>query len=117
MNFAALFEEQIRVQQRAIRSSELWAVGFFVLGVLVIVLSVLVKFDRGFAVETIKLGGGMFLGGLSFYQIKDIIPRRERIASYSYLKRAFEDTEHLPPGEQVLLVQLAMDTLKETTRR
>src|SRR5258708_9381475 len=87
MNYAALFEEQIRVQKQAIRSSELCAGGFFLVGAAVILFTLVVNLDKSLTIEAIKLGGGVFLSCLSFYQIKDIIPRLERIASYTYLNQ------------------------------
>jgi hypothetical protein len=117
MNYAHLFEEHIRVQQQAIRSSGIWAALLFTLGAALILFSLLGNLDKALIPEMIKLSGGFVMSGLSFYQIKDVIQRRERIASYSYLKRSFEETEKLPLEEQTKLVEIAIETLRETMRR
>jgi small-conductance mechanosensitive channel len=116
LNYTSLFEEHIQVQRAAIRSSALWAVLLLLVGLFLIALTMAAKVNSAVITEAMKLGGGFVMSGLSFYQIKEVVQRRERIASYNYIKKNLEDNQ-LDPNEKQQLVQLAMKTLEETTKR
>jgi hypothetical protein len=115
MNFAGYFDEQIRVQQRAIRSYRLCIVPLVAVGMGLIVYSLVLEKDT--ASDIIKLGGGIFATALAALPYKEITPRRERIVVFTMLKQHLENMEDLPIEERQLFEQMAIDAIKENLKR
>lgn len=116
MKYASLFEEHIRVQQRAVQTHKILLATLFAIGTTAILFALFGKIgDLSSKLELAKLGLGIVMEGLSVAQLKEIITRRERIATFTYLKKSFE--EELSPEQEQSFVQLAMETIKETMHR
>jgi hypothetical protein len=115
-DFASYLEEQINIQQQAIRSFK-WSVAALVLVGLVIVTVSLFDISKGIAPDLIKLGGGAFMAALATLPYKEIAPRRERIKCYGFLKAKFEVAETLSEEEQEELTKWATEVVKENAKR
>ena len=116
MNFAPYFDEQIKVQQRAIRSYRLWIVPLLVVGIGLIAYSLRTSGSE-IASDIIKLGGGIFTTALATLPYKEITPRRERIVFFTMLRKHLENIEELPADERQLFLQMAIDAIKENLKR
>jgi len=117
MNFASYFEDQIKIQQHAIRSYK-WSIAILALiGIGIIIVSLIIDTAKGFAPDLIKIGGGAFTAALATLPYKEIAPRRERISCYTHLHESFEDAEKLPAEELKQLVQVALEAMKENMKR
>jgi hypothetical protein len=117
MNFAPYFEDQIRIQERAIRSYKYSIAVLALIGMGIILASIFLDTAKGLAPDLIKLGGGVFTAALATLPYREIPPRRERITSYTHLKNYFEHVDELPPEERQVLTQMAMDAMKENLKR
>ena len=116
-NFASYLEEQINIQQQAIRSFKYSIALIMLVGVGIIIVSLIIDTAKGFAPDLIKLGGGAFMAALATLPYKEIAPRRERIKCYSFLKGKFEAAETLSKEEQDDLTKWATEIVKENARR
>ena len=117
IDFASYFEEQIKIQQQAIRSFKWSIAALTLLGVGIITVSLIIDATKNSAPDLIKLGGGIFMAALATLPYKEIAPRKERIICYTHLKDGFERRETLSPGEQEKLTQVAIDVVKENMKR
>ncbi|MEK6325548.1 MAG: hypothetical protein AABN33_28230 [Acidobacteriota bacterium] len=117
LNFASYFEDQIKIQQQAIRSFKWSIAALILLGVGIITVSLIIDTAKGLAPDLIKLGGGIFMAALATLPYKEIAPRRERIICYTHLKDGFERRETLSHGDQERLTQMAIDVVKENMKR
>jgi len=86
-----------------------------VLGGAAIVISSLL-FASGATSDLIKLGGA-FIGVCAAYPYKEIPPRRERIASYTELKRFFETAEISVEEKRQMFMNLAAEAFKGAMQR
>src|SRR6266852_2632599 len=109
MNFAPYFDEQIRIQRQAILSFKVWVAALVVSGISIILLSVFVgSVYPAASSDLIKLGGG-FVAVLSAFPGKEIFPRKETIAKYSWLRQSFSDYDQQSPDAKKRLDDLATD--------
>lgn len=117
MDYIPYFEDQIIIQEQAIRSFKRWISGFVVLGLVVVAAAVVLTLKSlgGIAPPIISLGG-VFIGTLAAFPYREITPRRSKIRSYSLLKSSFQQFSTLPPDEQEDLKDLAIETIKNNIK-
>ena len=117
MDYVNYFEDQIKVQQQAIRSFKLSIVILVLVGLIVILLSIVIDTAKGFAPDLIKIGGGAFTAALATLPYKEISPRRERITLYKFIKESLTIVETLPLEERQRIMQMAIDAMRENMKR
>jgi hypothetical protein len=116
MNFISFFEEQIKIQEQAIRSFKWWIAGLVLSGIGIILIASLLDITQNIKSDLIKIAG-FFVAALAAFPYKEIAPRRERIAFYKCLKHNFEETRDSSSNDRQMLMQLAIDAMKETMKR
>lgn len=117
MDYVPYFEDQITIQEQAIRSFKRWITGFVVLGAAVVATAIVLTLKSlgGIASPIISLGG-VFIGTLAAFPYREITPRRSKIRSYGLLKSSFLQFSTLPPDEQEDLKDLAIETIKNNIK-
>ena len=81
-----------------------------------LVLGQLTTFAGVAGPEMMKLAGA-FVGSIAVFPYREITPREERIATYSFLLRAIDSYDVLPVDERERLLGLVIDAMKETMKR
>ena len=116
MNFIYFFQEQIRIQEQVIRSFKWWVAGLILSGIGIILFAALMDITQDLKSDLIKIAG-LFVAALAAFPYKEIAPRREKVALYKCLKQNFEETINVPTNDKQMLIQLAIDAMKETMKR
>ena len=116
MNLAPLLEEQVRIQAEAISLWKRWMVGLVLAGITIIISAQLFPIVGSANSDVLKIGG-TFIGVLAAFPYREIVPRKERLATYKYLLNRFMSFESLNKDEQLALLSLANEALKETLKR
>jgi hypothetical protein len=116
MNLSPLLEQQVRIQADAITLWKRWMVGLILGGVAILVAAQLSTIGGPASAEMIKIGGA-FVSLLAGLPYREIVPRKERLATYSFLLERFRLLDSLSSQDQADLVSLANDALKETLKR
>lgn len=112
MDFLPYFDEQIKIQQRAISAFKIWVMVLVVAGLSIVILSVILgHIYPAASSDLIKLGGG-FVAVLGVFPGKEIYPRKETIAKYDCLKQNFSNYDHLSVDDQKFLTGLAGQMFK-----
>lgn len=109
----------ISSQRSAIKYYITFALGIFMLGVAVIIISiVLPKEQMAEGIKTLLSIGGGFVSSLSGFQIKEIIQRKEKIGVFSLIKNQLlinsEQDPDRDPEEAKRLKDLMWKTLEKT---
>jgi hypothetical protein len=113
MKYAELFDEQIKLLEKQIRSSKIKGNSLLIGGAALMVYAAR-HIDT---VEVLKLAMGFLTSGVSVVLFRDVSQRQERVISYTYMKSACEASEGLPKEEQQKLEELAMDALRDMLKR
>ena len=114
-DFVPLLKEQIRIQEQAIVLWKWWVFGLAFTGTAILVTAQVLRIGGPAVSEVLKLGG-TFVGILGVIPYREIIPRKERLATYRFLLASLSS----PIGskaQQTTLLSLATDALKETLKR
>jgi hypothetical protein len=120
MNLSLLLEHQVRIQAEAITLWKRWMVGQILGGVLLLISAQLLTIggpeSAGIIKDIVKFGGAVvsLLAGLPY---REIVPRKERLATYSFLLERLRLLDSLSSRDQADLLSLANDALKETLKR
>jgi hypothetical protein len=112
---APLLRDQIRIQQEAIALWKRWMFGLLAAGIAILAAAQLLKLGGPAVSEILKLGGA-FVGVLGALPYKEIIPRKERLATYQFLLTRL-GSPGLSPDARGMLLSLANDAFKETLKR
>ena len=109
----------IASQRSAIRYYLIFALGIFILGIVVIIISVtLPKEEIAEGIKTLLSVGGGFVSSLSGFQIKEIIQRKEKINVFSLIKNqlllSIKKGSEQDPEEEKRLKEIMWKTLEKT---
>jgi hypothetical protein len=116
MNLSPLLEQQVRIQAEAINLWKRWMIGLVLGGVVILISAQLLNLGGPAGGEIVKIGGA-FVSMLAALPYREIVPRKERLATYSFLLERLRLLDSLPTGDQADLLSLANDALKETLKR
>jgi len=116
MNLSPLLEEQVRIQAEAISLWKRWMVGLVLAGLAIVVSAQVFTVGGPASADIIKIGGA-FVSILAAFPYREIVPRKERLATYSFLLERFRSFDSLTDEDRVTLLSLANDALKETLKR
>ncbi|MDR3772903.1 MAG: hypothetical protein P4L26_06120 [Terracidiphilus sp.] len=118
MNFSTVLEDQVRIQTEAISTWKRWMALLVVCGVTVFLLARFnVISSNAPSVSQIVQFGGFFVTLLSVYPYREMVPRKERLATYRFLLDQFKSFERLSADDQSKLLSMATDALGETWKR
>lgn len=115
MNPTLLFEEQIKIQEKTIQIFKLLILVLLIVGISILLIATIL-FIKDRQIEIISIGG-FFISALSTIPYKEIPPRKERIATYKYLIKNFEENQDASSSEQEMLMNITTDAIKETMKR
>ncbi len=109
----------ISSQRSAIKYYLLFAIGIFILGVVVIIISVALPGEQiAEGIKTLLSIGGGFVSSLSGFQIKEIIQRKEKIGVFNLIKNQLlvniKDDSNRDPEEVKRLKEIMWKTLEKT---
>ena len=116
MNLCPLLEQQVRIQAEAITLWKRWMVGLVLGGVVILISAQLWKLGGPASGDIIKIGG-TFISMLAVLPYREIVPRKELLATYSFLLDRFRLLDSLSTQDRSDLLSLANDALKETLKR
>ena len=115
IDYVPYFEDLIIIQEEAIVSFKRWAGGFVLIGLSIIALALILNTRiPGLApgIPQITGIGGVFIGALSAFPYREIVPRRSRIVTYVLLKQGFEKLPSLSDEDRKRLRDLADEIIK-----
>ena len=116
INYRRFLEDQIRIQREAIARWRRWFVSLILAGAAILVAGLLISETGVAGAETLKLAG-TFVGVVAVFPYREIIPREERIVTYSLLLSGVRTYNTLTIDEQRRLFVLLDEAIKETLKR
>jgi type II secretory pathway component PulL len=116
INYRRFLEEQIQIQREAISRWQRWFLVLVIGGLAILILGLFVGKAGLAGAETMKLAGA-FVGVIAVFPYREIIPRRERIVTYTLLLSGVHSYKTLSADEQQRLLAYLGDAVKETLKR
>ena len=118
MDLCPLLEDQVRIQAEAIALWKKWMCGLVLAGAAILAAGQFRWFPGAgpSGSEIVKLGG-LFVGVLAGFPYREMVPRKERLATYQFLLARLRSLDALSAADQNNLLSLAHDALKETIKR
>lgn len=120
MNLSLLLEQQVRIQAEAITLWKRLMAGQIFGGVVLLISAQLLptgSIEGGGIIKNIIKFGGAVMSLLAGLPYREIVPRKERLATYSFLLERLRLLDSLSSRDQADLLSLANDALKETLKR
>lgn len=115
-------EDLITSQKSAIKIYTLYSIGIFLFGISLLVFANTNLFIQSVQDSTIKIiisTGGTFISALTTFPIKEIINRKDKIATYQVLKRHVifisEKGDQITEPEKKEIIDLIMEIIKKTS--
>lgn len=91
-------------------------VGLVLGGLFILIAAQFFQIGGPAAADIVKIGGA-FISALSALPYREMIPRKERLATYTFLLERLRSFDSLPDEDRKDLLALANDALKETLKR
>jgi len=118
MNLCPVLENQIRIQSESITAWKRWMLALVASGGVILALALLgVIPGRTPSLQEIIGAGGLSVSLLGVYPYREMVPRKERLATYRFLLDQFQSFETLSSEDKSALLSMANDALKETIKR
>jgi len=125
VDLSPVLESQVRIQKDAIRMWQRWMIALVVIGLAVLLagsLYFLLDFLKIIHASAPSAGeivqvGGLVVSLLSVYPYREMVPRKERLATYQFLVEKLKSLDGLSSEEQGQVLTLANEAIKETWKR